>query len=61
MSGLGEKVVAPVLLTTGMVVGIKTIERVSSYKRRKKGGKRKAVKVKSYKRKVKRKQKKKRR
>jgi len=33
-----------------MVVGVKMIERVAGYKRRKKGGKRKVVKVKSYKR-----------
>jgi len=54
MTNLGKHVVAPVMLVSGMVIGIKTMERVSrvgAHKRRQKGGKRKTVKVKSYKRK----------
>ena len=53
MTDLGKDVVAPVLTISGMVIGVKTMERVSrvgTHKRRKKGGKKKTVKVKSYKR-----------
>ena len=54
MVDLGKHVVGPVLMVGGMVVGLKTMERVASvgsHKRRKKGAKKKTVKVKSYKRK----------
>jgi len=47
---LETSVVSPVLTTSGMIIGVKTMERVASHKRRKKGSKRKTVKVRSYKR-----------
>ena len=54
-----SKVVGTTLTLTGMVVGAKLIQDVAGYKRRKKGGKRKTVKVRGYKRKRKKKKKKK--
>lgn len=53
-----SSVVGTTLTLTGMVVGVKLIQDVAGYKRRKKGGKRKTVKVRAYKRKRKKKKKK---
>ena len=46
-----SSIVGTTLTLTGMVVGAKLIQDVAGYKRRKKGGKRKTVKVRAYKRK----------
>jgi len=56
-----NSVVDTTLKVSAMVIGVKTMERVAGYKRRKPGSKRKTQKVKGYKRKrVKKKKKKKR-